>query len=410
MSHSVVTPVAIVAADPSRGSNEPTVNENDGEKVVELTSESLRLRSERGGKMSRSLFVLIALASFALIIFPTSRTEAQSGSAPGGFVVTPIVRRGDPTSDDGRLFDRDDIDVFLIGDHPFNDAGQAVIWGGVADCSIGIYVVSNRTGVRLADVCRPAPFGRLSLFAGANINNEGQVAMNAGTTVNNRIVDMILLHSGGTFTKVAADGDVSPTGLVFGDCGFGVPIVNNRGDVAFSACLENALGNFAGNGVFVYSSGTWRKIAAEADPSPLGGVFALAFTPPPRVSINDNGDVLFGVGQIDPDITVPERFGLFLAMGNGVLKKVELSGDTMPGGSVIREDSIGLGVLNNRADVAFSILLKGTPDSGIFLYSGAQASRIMTAGERTPIGGTFRSLLDPQNPAESPIPKLNDNG
>lgn len=25
--------------------------------------------------------------------------------------------------------------------------------------------------------------------------------------------------------------------------------------------------------------------------------------------MNDNGDVLFAAGQIDPDITVPERFG-----------------------------------------------------------------------------------------------------
>lgn len=223
--------------------------------------------------------------------------------------MSPVLKRGDPRSGGGTFFDCDVCDVRIAGEHGLNDLGQVVISGFAGNCGFGVYVVTGRTGFPVVDACHPAPFGRLGLFIGANINNQGQVAVNMGPTVNNTIVDMILLYSGGQLSKVIADGDQSPTGKVFGDCGFSLPSINDQGETAFSACFQDGQGTFAGNGVFVYSGGILRKIAVGQDPSPLGGDFAFTLVPLPRVSMNDNGDVLFAAGQIDPDITVPERFG-----------------------------------------------------------------------------------------------------
>ena len=69
-------------------------------------------------------------------------------------------------------------------------------------------------------------------------------------------------------------------------------------------------------------------------------------------------NTFFCAGQLDPDPTVFERFGLFLSTADGI-KKVELSKDTMPNGSKAADNSIGLGSLNNKGDVVFSIRLSG---------------------------------------------------
>src|SRR5262249_3404634 len=155
-----------------------------------------------------------------------------------------------------------------------NDSGQVVIFGFIGDCS-GLYVVSNRSGLRVADVCRPTPFGRLALYAGANLNNRGQVVLNMGPEVNGRIIDMILLYSDGQLTKVAAEGELSPAGPAFGYCGFSGASLNSNGEIAFSSCFQDDQGGFAGDGIFAYSGGQLRKIAVGHDPSPVGGQFAF---------------------------------------------------------------------------------------------------------------------------------------
>ena len=324
---------------------------------------------------------------------------AQTAQPTTAFTISPVVKRGDPRMDGGTFFDFDFCDVRIAGEHGLNDLGQVVISGFVGNCTTGVYVVSDRTGFPVADTCHATPFGRLALYAGANINNRGQVALNMGPAVNNTIVDMILLYSDGRLSKIVADGDQSPTGKLFGSCGFSLPSINDKGEIAFSACFQD------NQGVFVSSEGNLRKIAVGLDPSPVGGKFALALFPPPRVSMNDNGDVLFQAGQFDDATNEPGRFGLFLAAADGI-KKIELSGDTMPNGSRAADNSIGLGSLNNKGDVVFSLRLSGKPKSGMFLYSGGQLSTIILDRGPTPIGGTF----DRRSEIDDPTNKINDNG
>jgi hypothetical protein len=356
--------------------------------------------------MSRSILIRSAVAVWAIsaCIFAASASTADRTTQEAVFTMTPVVIRGDPRSGGGTFFDCDACDMRIAGEHGLNDLGRVVISGFAGNCGFGVYVVSGRTGFPVVDACRPAPFGRLALFIGANINNQGQVALNMGPAVNNTIVDMILLYSDGRLSKIVADGDQSPRGPIFGDCGFSRPLINNKGEVAFSGCSrEGVLGR---NGVFIFADGILRQVLQGGDPSPLDGVLSLNLFPPLRVFINDTADVLFAAGQLDPDITVPERFGLFLATADAI-KKVELSKDPMPNGSNVADNSIGLGSLNNKGDVVFGVGLSGKPKVGVFLYSGGQTSTIILNGGPTPIGGTFDLT---EGIEDLGGPRINDNG
>jgi len=361
------------------------------------------LLHEKGDGMKRSFVIKLALMAASVLWYcfaPTPEVLAQSRH----FTISPVVRRGDPRLDGGAFFDCDFCEVRIAGERGLNDLSQVVIFGLAGNCGGGIYVVSGRTGFRVADVCQSTPYGRLSLFAGASINNQGQVALNMGPAINNTIVDMILLYSGEQLSKVVGSGDQSPAATRFGSCGFSSPSINNKGEVTFTACFEDDQGFFAGNGVFVYKEGKLHKIATGHDPSPLGGQLALTFGLALPAHINDRGDVLFAAGQIAPDINVPEVFGLFLATANGI-KKVELGNDTMPDGSKAAVDSIAMGSLNNKGDVVFSLRLAGKPESGIFLYSAEQTTTIILDGDPTPIGGRFDLRAD----IDDSTNKINDN-
>src|SRR5262249_14866196 len=148
------------------------------------------------------------------------------------------------------------------------------------------------------------------------------------------------------------------------------------------------------------------QVLQGGDPSPLGGIISLNLVPPPRVSMNDNEDVLFQAGQLDPVITVPERFGLFLAATDGT-KKIELSKDTMPNGSRAADNSIGGGTVNNEGDVVFGLRLAGKPKVGYFLYRGDRLSTIILDKDPAPTGGTFALQ---QEQEDTGAPRINENG
>jgi hypothetical protein len=202
---------------------------------------------------------------------------------------------------------------------------------------------------------------------------------------------------------VVKEGERSPIGTIFKGCGFGEPAVNNKGEVAFFACGEDDQGFFVGDGVFVYGNGQMRKVVVSNDPSPIGGQFALNFVPPQSVQINDNGDVLFRAGVVlDPFID--EKLGLFLATNDGI-KTIQTDGDSMPSGGRVTPRTFGFGDLNNNRDVVFAVgITDSDHDSGIFLFSQNQISKIMLEGEATPIGGKFSTLVD----SSFLLPRIND--
>ncbi|MCI0489970.1 MAG: hypothetical protein L0229_25535 [Blastocatellia bacterium] len=345
-----------------------------------------------------------ALAILIILIASSIQGLAQSS----GFAITPIVKRGDPVSDGGRFFDCKECIGHVAGFQAFNNQGDVAILADVVSgsCFTNRFIISGRESIRLADFCHTTEFGKLTFLGPVNINDQRQAAINAGVTVNDRIVEMLLLYSDGQLTRIVQEGDRTPIGTIFKGCGFGQPAINNNGDVAFFACGETDEGFFFGDGVFKYSAGEITKVVVGNDPSPIGGTFALNFIPAQSVQMNNNGDVLFRAGVI-LDLFMPEKLGMFLMTGEGI-KPIEVDGDPMPTGGIITPDTFGHGDLNDKGEVAFVAgLTGGASSSGIFLNSNGQISKIMAQGDPTPIGGVFSTQVG--LPIGFTTPGINDN-
>jgi hypothetical protein len=214
---------------------------------------------------------------------------------------------------------------------------------------------------------------------------------------------MLLLYSEGRLSQIVKEGDTTPVGTIIKGCGFGQPDINNNGDVAFHACAERPGGSF-NDGVFVYSNGVGRKVIVSGDPSPFGGPFVLNFFPAQAVQLNDNGDVLLRANVRLNEST--QRIGLFLSTASG-FTRILFDGDPMPTGGIVTPRTSAFGDLNDRGEVVFAVgLTGGQSDTGIFLYSENQITKIMAEGDPTPIEGKFRTLND-----DSFVPpRINDNG
>ncbi|MEN3331221.1 MAG: hypothetical protein V7641_586 [Blastocatellia bacterium] len=343
-----------------------------------------------------------------LLIFLVVITQAVPVLAQGnGFSVSPLVKRGDPTPGGGRFFDCNDCSGRIYGAHALNNSGSLVFWAETTGdaCIQGLFIVSSSTSKLLAPGCVDPSSTAYNGGNYANLNDSGQAAFHGSRS----IAGGIILYSQDQLTPIATTGDPTPVGTIFKGCGFSDPVVNNRGEIAFGACSDDDNGRFA-DGIFLYSSSILRPVVLDGDPSPIGGFFVLNFFPALDGFINDKGDVLFQSGVI-LDSNVKEKYGLFLATSDGI-KKVVVDGDPLPNETIVFPGSLGIGDINDKSEVVFTVLLQGKADTGIFLKSGETIHKIMAQGDPTPIGGTFSTLNDPDliDRYLFARPRLNHNG
>jgi hypothetical protein len=134
------------------------------------------------------------------------------------------------------------------------------------------------------------------------LNNQGQILFDAGlrgtsTVFNGSPVDSqaIFLYSGGTLTSIARQGDAMPGGghLVSAAFNPGQYHLNNGGDVAFNALLDNG-----DEGVFLWSRGSLTLVAKTGTVVPGVGTIASldqysTGLPTSYVDLNDLGQVAF---------------------------------------------------------------------------------------------------------------------
>ena len=88
-------------------------------------------------------------------------------------------------------------------------------------------------------------------------------------------------------TKVAAAGEPAPGGGFF--AGFGAPVVNNRGAIAFPAVVK--LGPALGAIFVAPAEAPAHLLVGTGDPAPTGGIFARFSE---RIGFDDSGRVAFG--------------------------------------------------------------------------------------------------------------------
>src|SRR3989441_318655 len=161
-------------------------------------------------------------------------------------------------------------------------AGDAVPGGGTFE----------RFSVESLPIVAPVTSeGRVAFFAtilrgraseGFFVWSEGKVAK---VRRGRESLEAIYVASAGKLRKVVAQGDAAPAGGGF--AGFGAPVVNAKGIVAFAAVVE---GPAVPGGLFVSEDGKIRMVLGAGDDAPIGGIFAQ---PSERIAFNGTGAIAF---------------------------------------------------------------------------------------------------------------------
>lgn len=210
-----------------------------------------------------------------------------------------------------------------------------------------------------------------------------------------------------TVSSIAVIGDPTPIGGTFAKFE-DRPNLNEAGDVVFIAAVA---GGRAARGIFLASSGAIKKLVAEGDPTPIGGVFQG-----------------FRLGRAAPTKTGAALFvatvgggrgheGIFLA-SPGTVTKVVAGGDPEPTGGIFghmddRPSANEAGMVAFNAEIIkkktdtgqfwwrrAGLLLQPVhfptgADMGMFVASQVRFTKIVGIGDPTPLGGTFDAFEPP---------------
>ena len=261
----------------------------------------------------------------------------------------------------------------------------------------------------------------VAFFNSATLNNAGTIAFIANVTgadrnqgvftadANGLHIVMLGCGDGGGSGNPGTCGDPTPIGGTFGGIfqgTLGTPAINDNGDVLFLADVANGS---SPRGLFLYQAATGDivKVAAQGDPSPLGGTFtALGMG-----SLNSAGTVAFLANTDGAQIS-----DIYLWQ-DGVVTKYVAAGDPVPGGGTFEmlgtelwgfpDGSFLAGgpvpAINEAGDIAFRGIVSGVPDTdrGIFLSHDGTHEWLVRGGADAPGGGTF---------VDFQAPSLNANG
>jgi hypothetical protein len=319
------------------------------------------------------------------------RSQSEEGmflaKADGKF--TPIAVAGDPVPDQaGQL-------IAGFGERPapvMNDEGNvafiATLAGGRG--AAGVFLASEGRLRTIASSGMKAPviLGGIGVFAefeAVSLNSRGDVAFVAWVRHGRETIEVVYVarkvgavHQ---LTKVAASGEPAPGGGFF--AGFGAPVVNNKGDIAFPAVVK--LGPALGAIFVVPADAPAHLFLGTGDPAPTGGIFARFSE---RIGFDDSGRVAFGafINGRGPD------FGIFVADGAD-RRAVAARGQPAPGGGAY--SSFGAWpAMSQTGELAFVAATdQGQAFDGVFLMNAAgKVTRVVAPGDPLMDGGKLASL------------------
>jgi hypothetical protein len=274
-----------------------------------------------------------------------------------------------------------------FGKHPtpaLSDNGTVAFAAAVAGGRAveGIFAWSAGRLRAVATTGSPAPGMPSSVLAGLDVpavNARGDVVFLAAIRRGRESLDAILVSTGGALRKVVAQGDPAPAGGVF--AAFGPPAINARGAVAFAAVVE---GKAVPGGVFVASGDRIRMVVGAGEETPIGGIFAKVSE---RVGLSDAGVVAFH-GMLK---FAPVEAAIF-AVEDGRPRAVSRLGDPAPGGGTIAHFGLWPAVGPGGA-IAFAASIDGGPSPvAVLLADGSRLARVVAVGDTLPGGDRIASL------------------
>jgi hypothetical protein len=250
-------------------------------------------------------------------------------------------------------------------------AFTAQLTGGRA--TSGVLLAQNGKLTTIAASGTAAAGGTLVEFQPPAINDAGDVAFLAALKRGREAGEAILVAHAGQLTKRAASGDPAPGGGIFAS--FGNPALNNKGELAFGAVLEQ--GPIIG-GVFAGGARDLRLVLAAGSAAPTGGIFARFSE---RLELNDAGTLALSA--------VLRQGGPAAAMfliEKDTPRSVAALGESAPGGGSYAAFA-SWPALSAAGDVAFIASIDGGPNGlGVFLVGADGAKRLATIGDVTPLG------------------------
>ncbi|GEP60453.1 hypothetical protein RSO01_76190 [Reyranella soli] len=322
-------------------------------------------------------------------------TIHRSASEEGLFLakadgkIARIAVAGDPVPDRmGQL-------IAGFGERPapvMNDAADiaftATLGGGRGAASVFLASEGKLRTIASSGMKAPVILGGIGVFVefeAVSLNSRGDVAFLAWVRHGRETIEVVYVarkvgavHQ---LTKVAATGEPAPGGGFF--TGFGAPIVNDKGAVAFPAIVK--LGPALGAIFVAPAEAPMHLLVGTGDPAPTGGIFARFSE---RIGFDDSGRVAFGAFTKG---TGPD-FGIFIADGAD-RRTIAAKGQPAPGGGVYSSFGAWPAMSHTGAVAFVAGTEKGPVADGVFLMTAdGKVARVLSSGEPLMDGGKFSSF------------------
>ncbi len=211
------------------------------------------------------------------------------------------------------------------------------------------------------------------------LNDRDDVAFLATVRRGRETLEAVYLSIRSGLRKVVAQGDPAPAGGVF--AGFGPPALNGRGAVAFAAVIE---GPAAPGGLFIADGGGVRMLVAAGAESPVGGIFTKFSE---RIALNADGAVAFTA------LLKGARVGqVVVLIEGGHARKVAALDEEAPGGGTFSHFGAWPS-LSGAGAVGFTASVDHGP-AGVaaFVIASGRATRVAALGDALPGGGRLASF------------------
>ena len=292
-----------------------------------------------------------------------TKAAAVGDEVPGGGVLSEFARHPVPA---------------------LNDAGKIAFGATVAGARAteGIFLAADDRLKAIALSGTDAPGvqnGTFVEFDAPVLNNRDEIAFVGTVRRGRETLQVLYLYSGGVLRKLVAGGDPAPRGGSFDR--FGLPVINNKGVVAFPAILEQ--GAVLG-GIFVTGARELRLLVGAGEIGP-GGAMLVRFSE--RAAIDDEDNVAFvahlGSGTSSEAVLVANASGL---------TQLAIVGESAPGGGRFA----AFGPWPNfgpNATVAFVAAVDAGPGTlGIYVGTPGAIHRVAMVGDHLANGGVIPAL------------------
>jgi hypothetical protein len=219
-----------------------------------------------------------------------------------------------------------------------------------------------------------------------SINDSGKVAFRATLAGSVNAYSMWTTASNGSLQMLAVDGGAAPGGGVYnGLGGFGGPVINNSGEVAFQGLINSKMSIVAG---FPGSMALMAKQGQSATKLTGGTRIVNGSFSDPRM--NDSGQIVFNQG-------LPSCIELVTPGGSGMIELMT-PGDAVPGIASATFGSGAYALINNNGTVAFqdTIAAPGNNNDTLWTYQIGQSNLNLLArkGDAAPGGGGTITRID----------------